>query len=171
MERARPLPPPYPKKGRIDARRAIASVMVTLDDVMEAPEEWAFRFFNEELGRLSRANLLASDALLLGRATYEGFADHWPSATDETGLADRMNGMPKFVVSTTLEGSSLEQFDADRGERRGAGFRAEPQPGGDILVLASADLVGALTRHDLIDEYRLRVAPVVVESGSASSET
>jgi hypothetical protein len=84
----------------------IASVMVTLDDVMEAPEEWAFRFFNEELGRWALDKLLASNALLLGPATYEGFADYWPSATGETGLADRMNGMPKFVVSTTLEGSS-----------------------------------------------------------------
>ena len=122
MERARPLPPPYPKKGRIDARRAIASVMVTLDDVMEAPEEWAFQFFNEELGRLALDKLLASDALLLGRATYEGFADHWPSATDETGLADRMNGMPKFVVSTTLEGSSPGTIRRRSGGASRSGF-------------------------------------------------
>ena len=99
-------------------RRVIASTMVTLDGVMEAPDRGAFRFLNEELDRLALDELLASDALLLGRAT----------------TAERVSELKR-------------------------------QPGGDVLVLASADLVRTLTRHDLIDEYRLRVAPVVVGSG------
>ena len=78
--------------------------MVALDGVMGAPERWAFPFADEEFNRWALDELLASDALLLGRTTYEGFADYWPSAEDGSGLADRMNAMPKFVVSTTLAG-------------------------------------------------------------------
>ena len=80
----------------------IVTEFVTLDGVMEAPEKWTFPFGNEEAAKFKRDELFESDALLLGRVTYEGFAAAWPSRTDEEGFADRMNSLPKFVVSTTL---------------------------------------------------------------------
>lgn len=138
--------------------------MVTLDGVMEAPDRWAFPFITPELEGQTLDELFAGDALLMGRLTYQGFVDYWPSAADETGLADRMNGMPKFVVSTTLEEA---EWNASlvKGNVSEEVARLKQQPGGNILLLASADLVNTLMEHDLIDEYRLRVAPVVVGSG------
>ena len=140
--------------------------MVTLDGVMEAPDEWAFPFVNEELERWALDELLASDALLLGRVTYEGFAEFWPSATDEIGLADRMNGLSKYVVSTTLhEPLNWNNSTLIKGDVAEEVSALKQQPGQDILVLASADLVRTLMRHDLIDEYRLRLTPVIAGGG------
>ena len=93
-------------------RKVIVTEYVTLDGVMEAPgmEDslgtrggWSFLFSNEEAAKFKFDELFASDALLLGRVTYEIFAASWPSITDEKGFADRMNSLPKYVVSTTLE--------------------------------------------------------------------
>jgi dihydrofolate reductase len=145
--------------------RIVASCMVSLDGVMESPEEWAFGFADEEFDRRVLDELLASEALLLGRKTYEGFVDYWPSATDDFGLADRMNAMPKFVASTTLEGPlgwNAELMEVSVAQEASELRR---RSGGRVLVLASADLVRTLARHDLVDEYRLRVAPVVVGEG------
>src|SRR5690242_12808555 len=84
-------------------RKLVVSEYLTLDGVMEAPNEWSFEFWSEEAAQFKFEELFASDALLLGRVTYQGFAAAWPAITDEAGFADRMNGLPKFVVSTTLD--------------------------------------------------------------------
>ena len=76
-------------------RKVVVSEFVTLDGVMEAPNEWHFPYWSNEMGKFKFDELFASGALLMGRATYEGFAAAWPSATDEEGYADRMNGLPK----------------------------------------------------------------------------
>lgn len=147
-------------------RRVIVSTYVTLDGVMEAPEKWSLRFFNEEAAEYAHDQLFASGALLLGRETYEGFAAAWPSMTDEEGFADRMNGLPKYVVSTTLT-EPLEWNNSTLIRENIAEEVAElkRQPGGDILMYGSADLMHTLMRHDLIDEYRIWVEPVIVGSG------
>src|SRR5277367_5107288 len=94
------------------ARKVVVSEFVTLDGVMEAPGgefhpdgkgAWTFPFFNDEAGRFKFDELFAADALLLGRITYQHFAAAWPGMTDEAGFADRMNSLPKYVVSTTLK--------------------------------------------------------------------
>jgi dihydrofolate reductase len=154
-----------PDRRRIGMGKIVVSSMVALDGVMEAPERWAFPFADEEFARWAVDELLAGDALLLGRKTYEGFAGYWPSATDETGLADRMNGIPKFVASTTLEGPLEWNATLLEGSVVDEVSELKRRPGGDILVLASADLVRALMRHDLVDEYRLRLTPVVAGGG------
>jgi dihydrofolate reductase len=155
--------------------KVIVSEFVTLDGVMEDPggaEEferggWSFRFDRGDKGdRFKLDELLASDALLLGRVTYEGFAAAWPTMTDEVGFADKMNGMPKYVVSTTLE----EPLEWNNSRLIKANVteevsRLKQQPGGDILVNGSAQLVHTLMEHDLIDEYRLMVFPIVVGTG------
>jgi dihydrofolate reductase len=92
-------------------RKVVVSVFVTLDGVMEDPGGgegfehggWQIPFFDEDLNRYARELLFASDALLLGRVTYQHFAAAWPSMTDEEGFADRMNSLPKYVASTTLQ--------------------------------------------------------------------
>lgn len=145
-------------------RKIIVSEFVALDGVMEAPHEWQGPFWHDEMGQYKFEELFASDALLLGRVTYEGFAAAWPSMTDEAGFADRMNSLPKYVVSTTLDtaewNASLIKADV-----AAEIARLKAQPGQDILVFGSADLVRTLMQEGLIDEYRLMVHPVVVGKG------
>ncbi len=155
-------------------RKVIASEYVSLDGVMEDPggaEEfehggWSLQFFDEEAAKYAYDQLFASDALLMGRVTYQAFADAWPSMTDEVGFADRMNSLPKFVVSTTLE-EPLEWNNSSLIKENVAEevSKLKQQPGQDILIYGSADLVHTLMQHDLIDEYRIMVHPVVVGSG------
>ena len=146
-------------------RKLIVSEFVTLDGVMEAPEKWSFQFWSEEAGKFKFDELFAADALLLGRVTYEGFAAAWPSQTDEQGFGDRMNSLPKFVVSKTLEKLEWNNSRLIKGDIAQEISRLKQQPGQDILVFGSADLVQTLMRHGLIDEYRLMVYPVVVGRG------
>ncbi len=155
-------------------RKVVLSMYVTLDGVMEDPGGaegfehggWSMQFFDEDAAIYAREQLFASDALLLGRVTYQGFAAAWPSMTDEAGFADRMNSLPKYVVSTTLE-EPLEWQNSTLIKENVAEevSKLKQQPGQDILIYGSADLVHTLMQHDLIDEYRLMVHPVVVGSG------
>ncbi len=147
-------------------RRVIASEFVTLDGVMEEPS-WTFQFWTEEIARFKFNELFASDALLLGRVTYQGFAAAWPSMTDEEGFADRMNSLPKHVVSTTLE----EPFEWNnstliKGNVAEEVSELKQQPAQDLLIYGSGELVNTLIQHDLIDENRLMVYPIVLESGT-----
>lgn len=84
-------------------RKIFVSQFITLDGVIEAPHEWSFPFGNEEITKYKLNELISSDSLLLGRVTYQAFAEAWPSRTDEAGFADRFNNYPKYVVSTTLK--------------------------------------------------------------------
>ena len=146
-------------------RKVVVSEFVSLDGVIEEPS-WTFQFSSEEQQKFKFDELFASDALLLGRVTYEGFAAAWPSATDEEGFADRMNGLPKYVVSTTLE-EPLEWNNSRliEGDVAEEVSRLKQQPGHDILIYGSGELLHTLMQHDLIDEYRLMVYPVVLGSG------
>jgi dihydrofolate reductase len=148
-------------------RKVIATEFVSLDSVMEDPS-WTFQFSSGEQDQFKFDELSGSDALLLGRVTYEGFAAAWPHMTEQEGeYADMMNGYPKYVVSETLE----EPLDWNNSTLiKGNNLaeevsRLKQQPGKDILIFGSGDLVNTLMEHDLIDEYRLMVFPVVVGSG------
>ena len=161
-------------KEVVPIRKVIASEFVSLDGVVEDPS-WTFKFSSEEQERFKFDELAASDALLLGRATYEEFAAAWPNMMEQYEgprraalgeYAGMMNGYPKYVVSTTLEeplgwnnSTIIKENVAEEI------LKLKRQPGRDVLVFGSADLVSALMRHDLIDEYRLMVFPVVVGKG------
>jgi dihydrofolate reductase len=150
----------------VSMRKVVASEFVTLDGVMEDPS-WTFQFTGEEQQTFKFDELAASDALLLGRVTYEGFAAAWPHMTEQAGeYAEMMNGYPKYVVSTTLE-EPLEWNNSTliEGDVAEEVSRLKQQPGKDILIFGSGDLVNTLMRHDLIDECRLMVFPVVLGSG------
>ena len=155
-------------------RKVIVSEFVSLDGVMEDPS-WTFQFSSEEQQKFKFDELAASDALVLGRVTYEGFAAAWPNMMEQYGgprraelreYADMMNGYPKYVVSTTLQ-EPLEWNNSTliKGNVAEEVSRLKQQPGEEILIFGSGNLVNTLMRHDLIDEYRLMVFPVVLGSG------
>jgi dihydrofolate reductase len=109
--------------------------------------------------------LFASDALLLGRLTYEGFAKAWPDMTDDKGFADRMNGMPKYVVSTTLQDPEWNNSTVISTDVPKAVAALKEEPGKGILLAGSGQLLRTLTEQGLVDEYRLMTHPIVVGAG------
>jgi len=146
-------------------RKVVVSEFVSLDGVMEDPN-WTFQFPSEDRDKFKFDELAASDALLLGRVTYEGFAAAWPQMEEQTGeYGAWMNGYPKFVVSTTLEKAEWNNSTVIKANVAEEVSRLKQQSGKDILVFGSGELVNTLMQHDLIDEYRLMVFPVVVGSG------
>ncbi len=155
-------------------RRLIASEFVTLDGVMEAPghdqhpdgkNAWALRYAGEDQQRYKAEELSQAGAILLGRVTYEIFALFWPTAPEDEGFANRMNSLPKYVVSERLRAASWQNSTIIGGSPAERITELKQQPGGDILLLGSADLLNSLIHHDLIDEYRLMVFPVVLGTG------
>lgn len=144
-------------------RKIIVSTYVSLDGVIEAPEKWSLKFWNDEHAKYAHDQLFASDALLMGRKVYKDFAASWPSRRNE--FADRMNGLPKHVVSTTLEEAEWNNSTIIKENVAEEVSRLKEQPGQDILMYGSADLMHTLMEHDLIDEYRIWVHPVVLGSG------
>jgi dihydrofolate reductase len=158
----------------MDVRKVMVSEFVSLDGVIE-DSRWTFRFMSEERENFKFDELTASDALLLGRVTYEGFAAAWPSMMEQYRgprraalgeYAEMMDGYPKYVVSTTLEEPlGWNNSTLIKGNVAEEVTRLKQQPGKDILVFGSGALVNTLMQHGLIDEYRLMVFPVVVGSG------
>ncbi len=146
-------------------RRVIVSEYVTLDGVMEEPGQWSFQFWNDEAAKFKSDELFASDALLLGRVTYQGFAAAWPTMTGTGEFGEKMNGMPKYVASTTLERVEWNNSRLIKGNVAEEVSRLKQQPGQDILLAGSGGLLHTLMQHGLIDEYRFMVHPIVLGSG------
>lgn len=156
--------------------KVVATEFMSLDGVIEDPgggEEyehggWSFKFDRGEEGdRFKLDELMAADAQLLGRITYQGFAKAWPSMGAD-GFGKKMNAMPKYVVSKTLSAAdagwenSTVLTGADLAGEIG---QLKKQVAGDILIAGSATLVRSLAEQDLVDEYRLMVFPIVLGSG------
>jgi dihydrofolate reductase len=161
-------------------RKVIVYEWMTLDGVVQAPGEpdedrtggfehggWHMPYFDD----LSRAwvveNLTAAGGFLLGRRTYESFAGHWPKASEEEQILARpLNERPKYVASTTLtEPLAWQNSTVLQGNLDEAVLRLKQEKGQDLYVLGSTELVGALIEHDLVDEYRVMIDPVVVGGG------
>ena len=147
-------------------RKVVAVELVSLDGVMEAPEEWAFSYSDDEMNEANASGMAASDALLLGRQTYEGLAAFWPNQPGGDPMVDYINSVPKFVVSTTLE-EPLEWNNSTLIKGTVAEEIAElkQQAGKDITIIGSAALVRSLLYDGLLDELKLLVHPVVMGSG------
>jgi dihydrofolate reductase len=152
--------------------RIVVTEFVSLDGVMEDPggsEGWRLGGWSFEVDRGEEGNqfkldeTMSSEALLLGRVTYEGFADAWPSRDGE--FADKFNGMPKYVVSSTLTSPEWTNTTVLQGDLPESVVRLKQELEGDIVVHGSAQLVQALLEHDLVDELRLMVHPVVLGDG------
>jgi dihydrofolate reductase len=139
----------------------IVSMFVTLDGVVESPEKWSPKYWNDGIAKFKHEELFAADALLLGRVTYEVFAGSWPSRKGDA-FTERMNSMPKYVVSSTLGSVSwnstlirrdaLAEIEKLRQQKR-------------LLVFGSVTLVQTLMQRGLVDEYRLLVYPLVLGGG------
>jgi dihydrofolate reductase len=148
-------------------RKVVAWELVSLDGVMEKPEEWSFSYSNDEMAEANAAGMAASDAMLLGRVTYEEFAAFWPYQNSaEQPFTDYLTNTPKYVVSTTLQ-EPLEWQNSTliKGNVAEEIAKLKRQPGKDITILGSGALVQSLLQDDLLDELRLMVHPIVVGSG------
>jgi dihydrofolate reductase len=147
-------------------RKVVAVELVSLDGVMETPEEWAFAYSNDEMEQANASGMAASDALLLGRVTYEHLAAFWPHQPGGTPIVDYINSVPKFVVSGTLE-EPLEWNNSTliKGNVAEEIAKLKRRPGKDITILGSGALVQSLLREDLLEELRLMVHPLVLGGG------
>ncbi|MFB9993513.1 dihydrofolate reductase family protein [Deinococcus oregonensis] len=145
-------------------RKVIVTEFLTLDGVMEDPTPWQQGYSSPEIGQFKSEELFESGALLLGRVTYQAFAQYWPTATDTGAFGERMNSLPKFVATTTL--NSLDWNATALGENVvGAVKELKRQAGGPLLVYGSGTFAQTLLRHGLVDELRLMVYPVVLGRG------
>jgi dihydrofolate reductase len=161
---------PDEKEDRVG--RIVVTEFVSLDGVMEDPGGaesfrhggWSFEIERGDEGNTFKLDeTLSSEALLLGRATYEGFAEAWPSREGE--FADKFNTMPKYVVSSTLGEPQWNNSTVLKGDAAEEVAKLKQEQDGDIVVHGSAQLVQALIERDLVDELRLMVYPVVLGSG------
>jgi dihydrofolate reductase len=155
-------------------RKLVVSEFVSVDGVMEDPGGsekaerggWAFQFNRGPDGdKFKLDEVMNAGALLLGRTTYEGFAAAWPSRKDEAGFADKMNSMPKYVVSSTLRNPAWNNTTVVKGHLAEEIGKLKQQDGGALLVNGSRRLVQTLIKHDLIDQLTLMVFPVVLGKG------
>jgi dihydrofolate reductase len=152
-------------------RKIVVSEFVTLDGVMEAPggepghphTGWVFDFIGNEQVQYKLEETLEAESLLLGRVTYESFAGAWPGRSGE--FADKMNAMPKHVVSTTLQDPEWHNSRVINGDIVREITRLREGESGFMLVAGSRTLVHTLMEHDLVDEYRLMIFPVILGSG------
>ena len=147
--------------------RLVVTEFITVNGVIDTPA-WTAPFQHDDIEALKHEELFAANAMLLGRVTYEMFAGAWPSITDELGFADRMNSLPKHVVSTTTADPTWNatfvrpaSSDALAGQIR----RIKSDGTGDLLVGGSATLARFLFANNLVDELRLLTYPVVVGAG------
>jgi dihydrofolate reductase len=154
--------------------KVVVSEFVSLDGVMQAPgggedyehAGWTFEIPRGDEGdQFKLKETLDAEALLLGRVTYDGFAAAWPAMQGMGEFGEKMNGMPKYVISSTLENADWNNSTVLSGDLAEEVAKLKRDVDGTILVAGSAQLVQALLEHDLVDELRLMVFPVVLGSG------
>jgi dihydrofolate reductase len=154
-------------EGGLSMSKVVAWELVALDGVMESPQEWAFSYSNDEMAEANEVGMADSDAMLLGRVTYQEFASYWPyqNSADQP-YTDYLNNTPKYVVSTTLQ-EPLEWQNSTLMEGNVAEevSKLKQQPGKDIGIVGSGTLVRSLLAEDLLDELTLMVHPIVVGRG------
>lgn len=144
-------------------RKLVESTFVTLDGVISAPQEWSPPYWDDEHENYARKLLFAADALLLGRVTYEGFAQAWPSRTGDD-YSDRINSLPKYVASNTLERATWNATIL-KGDVADAVATLKQETGENILKFGTGELDRALISHNLVDEFHFWVFPVLAGSG------
>lgn len=154
--------------------KLVVSAFVTVDGIIEAPgfdehrsgrNAWALRVQTDEDQVYNMDLAMSAEAFLLGRRTWQIWAAFWPTAVADAAFTERMNSIRKYVVSNTLKRADWNNSTIISGDVAAHVAKLKAQPGGDLLVYGSADLVDELLRHDLVDEYRLMVYPVILGSG------
>lgn len=158
--------------------KLVVGTFVTVDGVMQAPGApdedreggfdhggWLVPHFDDELGQFMDGLIGRSDALLLGRKTYEIFASYWPHQGDEDPMARKLNSVPKYVASRTLDSVDWSNSELLQGDVAAEVARLKNEIDGEIHVSGSSDLIQTLLEHDLVDEVQLIVFPVVLGTG------
>jgi len=145
-------------------RKIIVSTFMSLDGVIDNPM-WTMPYWNDEIAKFQHDDLFASDALLLGRETYQGFAEAWSQRAGSDDFADRMNSLPKYVVTTTLNEVTWNAT-LIKGNVPEEIAKLKQQPGQNILKYGGGELLDTLVQHNLLDELHVLVFPVVVGSGA-----
>jgi len=146
-------------------RKIIISSQVSMDMVIDNPQNFVFDYVNEEFMDYARTQLFESDALIMGRLTYEGFAEAWSSREGTDEFADRMNSLTKYVASRTLKEPLKWNANLIKGDVVKEVKKLKEQDGKNILQYGSGELTHTLLEHGLIDEFRLMVFPVAMGAG------
>lgn len=152
-------------------KKIIVSTMVSLDGVLENPQNWSFDYWSDEIAKYAYDQLFTCDTLVMGRATYEGFSEAWSARAGNDAFADRINSLPKFVASRTLSGALTWNSTLFKNDLAAEVAQLKNQPGMDILQYGMGELTYTLLQHGLIDELRLLVYPVAVGSGKRIFDT
>src|SRR6202162_5574135 len=142
--------------------RLVATEYLSMDGVFEEPGHWSGPWFKEEASKFKWDELQASDALLLGRHTYEGFAKAWPTMPGTGEFGEKMNSMPKYVVSSTLDKVEWTGSKLIKGDVTGEVRRLKQMPGKDLVLAGSGQLFNTLAQENLIDVYRFMVHHVIL---------
>lgn len=151
-------------------RKIIASFNLSLDGVIDHMEEWHFQYFGQGAQDFARDQLWASDALLMGRKTFEGFSQAWPAMEEETGeFGVRMNTYPHYVVSSTLESADWGDTTIIKGDILGQIAALKEQDGKDILMYGYGPLAHDLLKAGLLDEVRVWLHPILAGHGDKES--
>ena len=156
-------------------RKIVASLFITLDGVVEAPgtgdttlpekRGWSMPFTNDEVGQVIGAGMTNTDAMLLGRRTYQGFAAFWPNVPVDDPFGQIMNNQTKYVVSTTLDKAEWKNSHLIKGNVAEELNKLKQQPGKNISIVGSGTLTRSLIEADLVDELQLMLCPVVLGVG------
>lgn len=146
-------------------RRIVAGLFISLDGVVESPNKWSFPFFDDEMWQGISAGIAQADAVLLGRRTYQEFAELWPKQGSDVPMADFLNNAPKYVVSSTLETVEWNNSRLITGDLADELAKLKQQPGKNIQIPGSPTLVRSLLRDGLLDELSLNICPIVIGSG------
>jgi dihydrofolate reductase len=145
-------------------RRLIASTLLTLDGVLGEPRVWASEYFDAEAQEKALEQLMASDAMLMGRHTYEIFSQTWPNISGP--YSDRMNGIRKYVFSSTLQQTDWDNSTIVRGDVAAEVTKLKDQDGQDLVMYGHGPLGETLLGHGLLDELQFAIHPLLVGSGA-----
>ena len=146
-------------------RKIVAGLFISLDGVVEAPQDWHFPYFNDEMGEAVADQASAADTMLFGRNTFEEFASFWPSQGSDVPFADVINNTPKVLVTTTLDRVEWGPTTIVKDDVVNAVKALKEAPGKDVSITGSPTLVRTLLREGLLDELRLLIHPIVVGHG------
>jgi dihydrofolate reductase len=159
-------------------RQLVVSEFTTLDGVMQAPGKpdedtgggfadggWQLSYFDDVFAQAVMEGFASTDALLLGRRTYEIFAAHWPNQPDDDPIAPTMNALDKYVVSRTLDRAEWANSHVVSGDVPSEVARIKQAPGKDVRVIGSGELVPMLMQHELVDRYEVMIHPLVLGGG------
>jgi dihydrofolate reductase len=146
-------------------RKIVAWLISSLDGVVESPEKWSAPYFNDEVNAEIGAGVASAGAVLLGRRTYQEFADYWPHQGSDVPFADYLNNSPKYVVSATLDTLEWANSSLVTGDLAQELATLRQQPGENLQILGSPTLVRSLLRQGLLDELVLNICPIVIGAG------